>query len=248
MQNPSSNLYEVETSVVLPATIAWPANSNAIYEANAEVRPNTVFIRVDENLNVKSMGGFNLDLTLVDYLRESKENTLSALYIDSEKTAETLIDFIQNTKASDLFVVASSANKELVKKVASTSPNVYGIVDFSDVNPANFDPATAIAETHEADARIALIPEAVASREVVDYMRGRLTTVWVAVSANKRSVYTQLTNGANGIYCENFELVVMLKLTEELNINDFDLSELEDTSFSIYSNPFSLIFPEPEEK
>lgn len=218
LQNPASNLYEVETSVVLPATIAWPSDSTAVEVANAEIRPNTVFLRVDENLNVKSMSGFNLNLTLVDYLRQSKENSLSALYIDSENTAEALIDFIHTTQVSDLFVVAASANIELVKEVSSASPNVYGIVDFSDVNPANFDPAAVIAETHEANARIALIPEAAATREVLDYIRGRLTTVWVAVSANEKSIYTQLTNGANGIYCEDYELVISaLESFEEPN-------------------------------
>ncbi len=204
----AGDLYEVESSVVLPATIAWASDSTALSTAVAERRPNTVFVRIDENLAVKSMGGFLISDSLFNYMKLTKGKSLPAVYVEDEATADALVRFVQKTNAGDFFVVASAANAQYVEKVVDASTAVIGIVDFCDSDLSKADLAQIIDETHAANARIALIPEAIASRESIDYLRGRLTTVWVQCAANEKSVYTQLTNGANGVYCEDFELVI----------------------------------------
>ena len=204
----AGDLYEVETSVVLPATIAWASDSNALSTAVAERRPNTVFVRVDENLAVKSMSGFPISDSLFNFMTLTKDKSLPAVYIENKATADALVTFIQKRNAGDFFVVASAANANLVDKVVDASAAVIGIVDFCDANLSESDLARVIDDTHAGNARIALIPESIATRKSIDYLRGRLTTVWVQCAANEKSVYTQLTNGANGILCEDFELVI----------------------------------------
>lgn len=204
----ANDLYEPETSVVLPATIAWPSDSDASSKAVGEKRPNTVFVRINEKLQVSSMNGFPLEHSLVNYLKKTKAQSLTALYIDNQATANALIEFIQNNNLKDAFVVASYENIDLIKEVASKSTAVYGIVDFTEAKLTEDDMAEVISLTHAADARIALIPESCATRETIDYLRGRLTSVWVQCKANEKSIYTQLTNGANGIYCEDYEKVI----------------------------------------
>ncbi|MDY3765356.1 MAG: glycerophosphodiester phosphodiesterase family protein [Lachnospiraceae bacterium] len=206
----TDDLYEPETSVIMPATIVWPADETAQNTAAEEVRPETMIVAVDQNLTVSTLEGAVISESLTEYLETVKTTTLPALYIRDEESAEALKNFVQENEVRDIFVAADNAHAGLVKMVTDASSNVLGIIDYTDaeVDTTRESLGDIVSLTNANHAKIALIPEEIATRETVDYLRGRLTTVWVETSSDEKAIYTQLTNGANGIVCADYAAVV----------------------------------------
>ncbi|MDO5016157.1 MAG: glycerophosphodiester phosphodiesterase family protein [Eubacteriales bacterium] len=203
----TEDLYEPKTNIVLPATVVWASDSQAFSKVADEVRPNTVMVKVNKDLSVYSMSGLRLAEHLTEYLLKTKDKCLTALYIDSAETAQAVKKFLADTDAADMFVVASSQQAELVKIATSFSNKVFGVIDFSDQNYSSKDLSKIIECAMSNEARVVMLPEYLANRSNLDYIRSRLTSVWVKTADNTRSIYTQLTNGVNGIVCEDFNQV-----------------------------------------
>ena len=205
----TDDLYEPETSVIMPATIVWPADETAQNTAAEEIRPDTMIVAIDQDLKVSTLEGNVINESLFVYLSSVKETTLPALYVSDEATAEALKAFVEENDVKDIFVVADSDHAELVKIVTDASSGVLGMIDYTkaDVDTTRESLAEIVSLTNANHAKIAVIPEEIATRETVDYLRGRLTTVWVQTSADEESIYTQLTNGANGIVCTDYTSV-----------------------------------------
>lgn len=205
----ADNLYEPETKVALPATIVWPADADAQTVAQADVRPNTMLVKVDADLSVTTLDGETISEDLESFLLSVKQNVLPALYVGDAQTAEVLSAFCSEHQVKDVFVAASSKNAELVKVVTDANSGVLGIVDFTDAElDASRESLHGIVTTTNAShARIAIIPQTISDRQSVDYLRGMLATVWVKTEADVKSIYTQLTNGVNGVVCSDYESV-----------------------------------------
>ena len=205
----TDNLYEPDTQVALPATIVWPADAGAVAAAQSSVRPNTMIVAVDKNLKVTTLDGAPLAEHLVTYLAGVKSTTLPALYIRDQATADALTAFCTENNVQDIFVVASSANRALVRQVSLACGGVLGIVDWSDASIANNRAGwvEVVRQTNASNAKIAILPESAVTRESADYMRTMLITVWAKTAPTTQSIYTQLTNGVNGIVCDDYAKV-----------------------------------------
>lgn len=205
----TDDLYEPETSVIMPATIVWSADEAAQSTAIEEVRPDTMIVAIDQNLTVSTMEGTVISESLIDYLNAVKATTLPALYVSDEATAEALKTFVEENNVKDIFVVADSDHAALVKTVTDASSGVLGMIDYTnaDVDTTRESLGDIVSLTNAKHAKIAIIPEEIATRETIDYLRGRLTTVWVQTSAEEKAIYTQLTNGANGVLCTDYTAV-----------------------------------------
>ena len=205
----TDDLYEPETSITYSATIVWPADASAVETAAKDVRPNTMIVAVDENLTVSTLDGEVLSENLAEYLASVKPTTLPALYIRDDATAAAVNAFAAEYSLADTFVVADYEHTQYVKDICDANVGVLGIIDWREakLSTERSDLLTAIQNTNASHAKIAIIPEEIATLDAVEYMRGMLLTVWAETSADTTAIYTQITNGVNGIVCEDYAAV-----------------------------------------
>lgn len=202
----ANNLYEPETKVALPATVAWRADTTAAEVAGAQVRPNTIMVQVDAQLHVTTLAGEPISEDLEGFLLAHKNDVLTALYVESEEAAQALSAFCKEKDVQDVFVAADAANAAWVKLVCDENTGVLGMVDFTNapVDTTRASLHSIVTTTNAAHAKIAVIPQTIADRASVDYLRGMLTTVWVEVDGTEKSILTALTNGVNGVVAANY--------------------------------------------
>ena len=205
----TDDLYEPETSITYSATIVWPADASAVETAAKDVRPNTMIVAVDENLTVSTLDGEVLSENLAEYLASVKPTTLPALYIRDDATAAAVSAFAAEYSLADTFVVADYEHTQYVKDICDANVGVLGIIDWREakLSTERSDLLTVIQNTNASHAKIAIIPEEIATLDAVEYMRGMLLTVWAETSADTTAIYTQITNGVNGIVCEDYAAV-----------------------------------------
>ena len=205
----TDDLYEPETSITYSATIVWPADASAVETAAKDVRPNTMIVAVDENLTVSTLDGEVLSENLAEYLATVKPTTLPALYIRDDATAAAVNAFAAEYSLADTFVVADYEHTQYVKDICDANVGVLGIIDWREakLSTERSDLLTVIQNTNASHAKIAIIPEEIATLDAVEYMRGMLLTVWAETSADTTAIYTQITNGVNGIVCEDYAAV-----------------------------------------
>ena len=205
----TDDLYEPETSITYSATIVWPADASAVETAAKDVRPNTMIVSVDENLTVSTLDGEVLSENLAEYLASVKPTTLPALYIRDDATAAAVNAFAAEYSLADTFVVADYEHTQYVKDICDANVGVLGIIDWREakLSTERSDLLTVIQNTNASHAKIAIIPEEIATLDAVEYMRGMLLTVWAETSADTTAIYTQITNGVNGIVCEDYAAV-----------------------------------------
>lgn len=204
-----NDLYEPETSITYSATIVWPADATAVDTAAKDVRPNTMIVAVDENLAVSTLNGEALSDNLAEYLASVKGTTLPALYISDDATAAAVNAFAAEYSLADTFVVADYEHTQYVKDICDANVGILGIIDWreAELSTERSDLLTVIQNTNASHAKIAIIPEEIATLDAVEYMRGMLLTVWAETSADTTAIYTQITNGVNGIVCEDYTAV-----------------------------------------
>ncbi len=205
----TDDLYEPETSITYSATIVCPADASAVETAAKDVRPNTMIVAVDENLTVSTLDGEVLSENLAEYLASVKPTTLPALYIRDDATAAAVNAFAAEYSLADTFVVADYEHTQYVKDICDANVGVLGIIDWREakLSTERSDLLTVIQNTNASHAKIAIIPEEIATLDAVEYMRGMLLTVWAETSADTTAIYTQITNGVNGIVCEDYAAV-----------------------------------------
>lgn len=201
---PYAQVYEPETSFALSATVAWKADSMD-YETDG-VRPATAMVCLDAQLKVYSEGGALICESLDEYVSALARSVIPALYISDEATAAALKAYLEQSGLGDVFVAADHKNAWLVREVAGLL-HVRGLVDFRSLEAVE-DPTYIISTTNASRAKVALLPEALASEETVQYLQGRLITVWVECESSMKSLLTQYAGGVNGVLTEDYAAAV----------------------------------------
>ena len=205
----ADDLYEPTTTISASATIVWPADKTAAEVADQDVRPNTMIVKVDKNLKVTGMDGKKISGNLGVFLANVKDTTLVGLYISDAETAAAVNEFAATYNLADTFVVADYQHTEYVTEIVEANAGVLGIIDWTgaSLTTARADLLKIVQGTNASHAKIALVPEELCTYEAVSYMRAMLLTVWAETSPNTEAIYTQITNGVNGIYCSDYAAV-----------------------------------------
>lgn len=199
---PYSKVYEPQTSFVLASTVAWEADGLT----EGERMPGTALVYLDEKLGVYAADGALIDESLSDYIKTTAETVIPALYVRDEETAAALKKWLEKSGLKDVFVVADYQNAHLVREAAQLL-HVRGMVDFRGMESAE-DLTEIIKITNGNFAKVALLPEALATEENVQYLQGRLLTVWAECESSMKSLLGQYTNGVNGVLVKDYTAAI----------------------------------------
>ena len=199
---PYTKVYEPQTSFVLASTVAWEASGLP----EGERLPGTSLVYLDENLSVYAADGSLIDENLADYVYAAAEKAIPALYIRDEATAAALKAWLEESGLGDVFVAADYKNAHLVREVAQLL-HVRGMVDFRGMESVE-DLTEIIKITNSSFAKVALLPETLATKENVQYLQGRLLTVWAECGSSMKSLLGQYTSGVNGVLVKDYNAAI----------------------------------------
>lgn len=199
---PYSKVYEPQTSFVLASTVAWEADGMA----EGERLPGTALVYLDEKLSVYGADGALIAETLSEYIDAAAQNVIPALYISDEATAAALKAWLEESGLGDVFVAADYKNAHLVRDVAQLL-YVRGMVDFRSMEQVE-DLNEIIRLTNSSFAKVALLPEELATEENVRYLQGRLLTVWAECESSMKALLGQYTGGVNGVLVKDYNAAI----------------------------------------
>lgn len=200
---PYAQVYEPETSFVLATTVAWKADSVGFEE---EIRPGTAMVYLDAQLKVYDEDGALLSESIEDYVAATAQKVIPALHIGDVETAAALKVYLKESGLADVFVTADWKNAELVREVAQLL-HVRGMMDFRSMESAD-DLTEIIRITNGNCAKVALLPEKMATKANVRFLQERLVTVWVECESSMKSLLTQYTCGANGVLVDDYRAAI----------------------------------------
>ena len=200
-----TRVYEPQTSLPLAATVLWQTDRDAMATAQEDIRPASALVYLDASLRVLTDAGEEISPSLQEYLQKTAAAIIPALYVRDEVTAASLFDFLQTSGSKDIFVAAGYGSAALIKKLADL-PHIRGLVDFSGMDGADEDALLQIIQTTNASgAKVALIPQALATADNVRYLQSRLITVWAQADSDRASLIGALTRGVNGLVVRDYK-------------------------------------------
>ena len=200
-----TRVYEPQTSLPLAATVLWQADRDAMNTAQENVRPASALVYLDASLRVLTDAGEEISPSLQEYLQKTAATTIPVLYLRDEATAASLYDFLKDSSYKDIFVAAGYESAALIKKLADL-PHIRGLVDFSGMDGSDEAALLQIIRTTNASgAKVALIPQALATYDNVRFLQSRLLTVWAHADSDPASLIGALTRGVNGLVVRDYK-------------------------------------------
>jgi len=181
--------------------VAWKSDGSAL---SGETMPATAMVWLDANLTVCTEDGAVISESLSDYIAQTAQNVIPALYIRDAETAAALKSYLEESELGDVFVVADFENAALVKQVADLL-YVRGMVDF---RGAQMPLSEIAALTNSSAAKVALLSEEMATEENILWLQQRLITVWAQCSSDTHSLLNQYTDGINGVLVDDYAAAI----------------------------------------
>jgi len=198
-----AKVYEPDTKIVMGPTIVTELeNAAALSRLSGTATPATVILHVDEGLNVVSPANPNTVLTNVPSVMELIEGKIiPAFYVHSEQAADAVAAFAEESGLEDAFIVSDRG--ELIARVRAAVPMLRGILDFSAAAVTKDTLLDIRRETTISGSKIAILPQAAATKEHVEYLQQRTIVVWTkekAASADRSlAMHELIATGTNGI-------------------------------------------------
>ena len=205
-----ADIYAPVTAIPVPPTVALDAGEMTPAVFNALKRPATVIAYPDANLDIYAADGAYIGSLLNNYLEKASKTAISAFYLRDAATASALEDFLTANGVRDVFVMADADNAHLVQRITDAVGTVSGIIEFPTLSAAvdESDLWDVVATTNMHHAKIAVIPAQATTADSVLYLQRRGITVWVRISSDEMQIYTQLTNGVDGIVTAEYMPVI----------------------------------------
>lgn len=199
-----ARIQEVDTKIAMSATISTEIKTQA--DLNTVLSNNkigTAILSIDNNLNVIDSQN-NILGSLSEILAKLEGTVIPAIRVQNASIVTSLSQFLNSTEIEDIYVLSS--NPEIIKSIRALSPLTRGIIDFNTNSSGDLstEELMNIVETvNKNSARIALLPEALLTRNNVEFLQKKLITVWGMSSDDNISTHKAITSGVNGLLSQN---------------------------------------------
>ena len=215
---PVVDVYQPQTGLVAPATVVVWANSlEELSSYVGAVRPATVLMHVDDQLNVVDANG-NVILPLLDALILMDGKVIPAFYVSNQEIARQLGQALKQYRIFDVFVASSEGAAILAAREEHSL--VRGLLYLDQLEQETLEKEDLIEirkMTNQAQAVAVVLPIEKLNRELVHYMQARLMTVWVISDHQQGNQYRAILSGANGIVTQDYASIYSIYATFEPN-------------------------------
>ena len=199
------DVQEPDTKIAMAASIITDIQStDDLAKLNQPALPSTVIFHVTEGLKVTDTSGQKTIGSLETLLNSIEGRMIPAFYVRDATTADQLTAFLADQAWEDADIISDQA--ALIQRARKAYPSLRGILDFSaNEKLTKADLLDIRSQTAAAQARIAILPEKLASRDNVAYLQQRMITVWTKAgmltseSESTVQMHQIITSGVNGI-------------------------------------------------
>lgn len=175
----------------------------------AETKPAAAILHINKALEVTTSNGTKID-TLDSVLSRLEYKVLPVFEIKDQNAIEPLTSYLKENRFYDASVL--STDPQIVVKTREIMPQLRGIIDYTEKYK---DKTTLTREEcielrksiHSNMGTVALIPQACARTEVVQYLYDIIVNVWVRAN-DKMTVteqYDALLSGAIGVVTDDYQ-------------------------------------------
>ena len=187
-----SEIYVPESHIVNPPVVIQEISTKL---PDTSKGPAVALMQVDENLNVLGKKERKI-FTAEKFVEKCSATVIPAFIIDSAAEGEALCAFLQEREIIDAFVVADSADAELVYQVRQTCTKVRGILIFDSFSDKEAQKAACqLANDSLANVIISRQP---LSQDEVCYFTIRAVAVW-SYAADEAGIYQAISSGYDGV-------------------------------------------------
>lgn len=195
-----ADIYEPATGLVMaPAVVSENDNQTISELVSGERRPSTMIRTVSENMTVVDD---NQEITLVDYMAKADKKALAGFRIENIDVANAFAAYVKENNLVDIMVIADEP--EVLLAACNRMSGVHGMLDCGTYeNDTTVDMFELVSKTNEANSRVLVLPQKLATKENIKYIQARAISVWVRTE--KDQVMNVILNGADGILTEDYE-------------------------------------------
>ncbi|WP_256865216.1 glycerophosphodiester phosphodiesterase family protein [Paenibacillus sp. 32352] len=200
-----ADVQEPDTKIAMAASIVTDIQStDDLVKLNQPMLPSTVIFHVAEGLKVTDNSGQKTIGSLDTLLSAIDGRMIPAFYVTDAATVDQLTAFLADQGWEDADIISDQA--ALIQRARTAYPSIRGILDFSANDKLTKAELLDIrSQTAAAQARIAILPQKLASRDNVAYLQQRMITVWTKAgttaseSESTVQMHQMITSGVNGI-------------------------------------------------
>lgn len=197
-----TDLYEPDTGLVMAPVVVNEKEETTMSElTSGKRRPSTVIRTVSENMTVLDAGQ---EITLADYVERADKKVLAGFRIESMDAANAFADYVKENHLVDIMVVAKEP--DILLTACGRRAGIHGMLDVEEyVESHEADIFELVCKANEANSRILVLPQQLATKENIQYIQSRAIAVWVKTEEDQLS--NVILNGADGIITDDFETV-----------------------------------------
>ena len=193
-----ASIYEPETSLQMAPAVVSENDGETVSElVSGTRRPSTVIRTVSENLTVTDD---NKEITLAEYMEKADKKALVGFRVEDMETAKAFAAYVEENNLVDIMVI--SKEPEVLLAACNRMSGVHGMLDCSGYT-AGTELIDLVTKTNEANSRIMVLPQELATEENIQYIQARAISVWVITEADQ--MLDVILNGADGILTRDFE-------------------------------------------
>lgn len=193
--------------VALVRSIDSTSELNTVIKA--DVKPAAVILHINQSLQVTTPSGTKID-TLEAVLEKLGYVILPVFELKDKATAEALATYLKEIRFYDASVM--STDPDVVAATRAVLPQLRGVIDYTEVYK---DKTTLTTEEcielrkslHTNMGTVAVLPQACARTEVVQYLYDEIVNVWVRADDTMTVAghYDALMSGAIGIITDDYQ-------------------------------------------
>lgn len=166
----------------------------------------SLIITIDENLNVINNKNKKI-CNIVEILEKIKGNVLPIFNIKKDVAVDELVEFLQENIQSNDFMIMSFS-PDIVKIIRENCNRGFSCVEYQNIKSLKTldEKMKILNTTNKGNARIAVLPIDILTKENVEFLQKRLITVWADMRRlkkdllnNKYWIHKAITLGVNGI-------------------------------------------------
>lgn len=206
------SIAQPKTPIAGDVALVRPVDSaselNAVCKQGA-FSPAAVILTLNASLQVVNASGAKID-TLDNVLDKLGYTVIPVFAVKDQKTVNALAEYLKSIRFYDCAVM--SADAELILAARKLMPQVRGVIDYTetykDKTTLTKDECIELRKSiHSHMGTVAVLPQACARTEVVQYLYDQIVNVWVRAADQMTAAdhYDTLLSGAIGIITDDCE-------------------------------------------
>lgn len=178
----------------------------------AEVKPANAIFYINKDLKAGDSKYSNVFATVAEVITALDNTIIPTFYVADKASAKAVVDYLEAEKMYDAYIM--SADPEVVRYAREEYNAIRGIIDYTEKYKNKTITKADLIDIRKTNtinlAKVAVIPDTVATQDNVKYLNSRQITTWITDTTSEKTdkhAVEMLVSGTYGIISENVDFV-----------------------------------------